>query len=96
MPAAAVPEFTPERWSKWVKDKEYAENRVEQLEEELDNALEGQCSGRSVDGMGQEGKLPLSLRVVAVMTRASKRYNSSGTTIVANKKCRRETKRTCE
>lgn len=38
-----VPEFTPEKWEKWVKDKEFAEERVEQLEDELDKALDGEA-----------------------------------------------------
>lgn len=38
-----VPDFTPEKWSKWLKDKEYAEERVDHLEEELDKALDGGC-----------------------------------------------------
>lgn len=37
-----VPEFTPEKWEKFVKDKEFAEDRVEHLEEELDKALDGE------------------------------------------------------
>lgn len=36
-----VPDFTPEKWDKWLKDKEYAEDRVEHLEDELDKALDG-------------------------------------------------------
>lgn len=36
-----VPDFTPEKWDKWLKDKNYAEDRVEHLEDELDKALDG-------------------------------------------------------
>lgn len=36
-----MPDFTPEKWAKWLKDKEYAEDRVEHLEDELDKALDG-------------------------------------------------------
>lgn len=39
-----VPEFTQERWEKWVKDKDFAEERVEHLEDELDKALDGNAS----------------------------------------------------
>ena len=37
-----VPDFTPEKWEKWLKDKAYAEERVEHLEDELDKALDGE------------------------------------------------------
>lgn len=37
-----VPDFTPEKWDKWLKDKNYAEDRVEHLEDELDKALDGE------------------------------------------------------
>lgn len=37
-----VPDFTPEKWDKWLKDKNYAEDRVEHLEDELDRALDGE------------------------------------------------------
>lgn len=40
-----VPDFTPEKWDKWLKDKNYAEDRVEHLEDELDRALDGKRSG---------------------------------------------------
>lgn len=40
-----VPDFTPEKWDKWLKDKKYAEDRVEDLEDELDRALDGTRSG---------------------------------------------------
>lgn len=42
MSSKKVPEFTPERWEKWVKDKQFAEDRVEHLEDELDKALDGE------------------------------------------------------
>lgn len=38
-----VPEWTPEKWEKWAKDKKYAEERVEHLEDELDKTLDGGC-----------------------------------------------------
>lgn len=37
-----VPDFTPEKWESWLKDKTYAEERVEHLEDELDKALDGE------------------------------------------------------
>lgn len=37
-----MPEFTPEKWDKWLKDKNFAEERVEHLEDELDKALDEQ------------------------------------------------------
>lgn len=39
-----MPDFTPEKWEKWLKDKNYAEDRVEHLEDELDKALDGESS----------------------------------------------------
>lgn len=41
-----VPDFTPAKWDKWLKDKKFAEDRVEHLEDELDKALDGEFEER--------------------------------------------------
>lgn len=60
-----VPDFTPEKWDKWLKDKNYAEDRVEHLEDELDKALDGEsvcegCNGSVVAGVVQQALVSLT------------------------------------
>lgn len=43
MPKVPDSSWTPEKLEKWAKDKKYAEERVEHLEDELDKALDGGC-----------------------------------------------------
>lgn len=51
-----MPDFTPEKWESWLKDKTYAEERVEHLEDELDKALDGEMgSVPACEHLGEYG-----------------------------------------
>ncbi|CAN0339349.1 unnamed protein product, partial [Hapterophycus canaliculatus] len=61
-----VPDFTPEKWDKWLKDKNYAEDRVEHLEDELDKALDEQEKASHIaDELRSERDAEKRLRVQA-------------------------------